>query len=114
MALLKSCGGCLLAVNILGQALADLPWQKWPKEVAPILDTDAYTVKNKTCFEIIALSLKCLLDHPNQRSQDESVQQRMQALEGLALFQSSVQHTFRHPVASLQGCVPGRFDADRV
>ena len=90
--LLQRCGGCLLAVKILTQALAEMDVNNWRQltEISSFLDDPAYQDGNKTCFQVIALSLDCILVEADDQSREENVRQRMQALEGLALFQSSV------------------------
>ena len=82
----------MLAVKILGQALKERPPHSWRQltGITSFLDDPAYKDRNKTCFQIIALSLACVLDQADDPSQEEDVRQRMQALEGLALFQSSI------------------------
>ena len=92
MPLLEKCGGCLLAVKILAQALRDIPKPAWHhvREIASFLSNPDYLDRSRTGFQIISLSLMCILDNAKDQSRVRAIQQRMQALEGLALFQSSV------------------------
>ena len=81
----------MLAVKILARALRDAPVEKWQElQISEVWRSSKYKDREKTCFEIIALSLTCILDDARLSGRVRDVQDRMQGLEGLALFQSSV------------------------